>query len=579
MAKNQFLYGMRQWWKQKGIREQIFLSMLLITFLATAILGNTAYRAATNAIEENYREAYSSTLKNSSKVMDMNLKNMIDKSRDFLNNKDIKRILKEGKRNGSTQFPARDQTILRKAAAALTSTQPWVNSVTFMDLHNHLYQINNLNEGTYDFYLYYEENDFTGEAWSEETKAAMGKELFFGKNVLSAAQDDGFSMTKLLIDPATVKPMGYLVINISRKLLARSFVISGKSAQNCNYLIMDGTSVSDCVYYVGNAGERTAVISQYAGKTEKEDYVFSSVKNSLTGWRLVNAIARNTLSQESRMIRHSVFLCGILILMLCFIFARGISASITRPLKLLENVISLVGKGERHITEEFDYSEVGRIGRQFKEMVNTNLELSEHLMSVKLNEREAELLLLQSQINPHFLYNTLDSLYCVAIMHGDDQMAEMVMALSNNFKLALNNGNKYISVADSVRWVQEYMKLQNMRYNNRFELFVDIKREILPRKTISFILQPFIENAMYHGLEAKIGKGKISLLGWQEGNDMVFVIEDDGVGMDDLSVLEKGYGIRNVRERIRLNYGGKYGVAVESERGKGTRVTIRVPVE
>ena len=153
-----------------------------------------------------------------------------------------------------------------------------------------------------------------------------------------------------------------------------------------------------------------------------------------------------------------------------------------------------------------------------------------------------------------------------------------VEALSDNFKLALNNGSKYIKVADSVKWMQGYMKLQNMRYNNRFELFVDISREILQRETITFIFQPFIENAMYHGLEPKIGKGKISLRGWQEQNNMIFTIEDDGVGIDDMSRLENGYGVRNVIERIKLNYGEKYGVTFESSPGNGTKVTIVVPV-
>ena len=287
---------------------------------------------------------------------------------------------------------------------------------------------------------------------------------------------------------------------------------------------------------------------------------------------------KNEISEESKNIRLTSFLVAGCVLVVGFLMARIISRTISHPLKQLENTIAQVGEGERHITEEFDYSEVGRIGRKFKKMVNTNLELSEHLMAVKLNEREAELLLLQSQINPHFLYNTLDSLYFVAIMHGDDQMAEMVEALSDNFKLALNNGSKYIKVADSVKWMQGYMKLQNMRYNNRFELFVDISREILQRETITFIFQPFIENAMYHGLEPKIGKGKISLRGWQEQNNMIFTIEDDGVGIDDMSRLENGYGVRNVIERIKLNYGEKYGVTFESSPGNGTKVTIVVPV-
>lgn len=101
------------------------------------------------------------------------------------------------------------------------------------------------------------------------------------------------------------------------------------------------------------------------------------------------------------------------------------------------------------------------------------------------------------------------------------------------------------------------MKLQNMRYNNRFELFVDISREILQRETITFIFQPFIENAMYHGLEPKIGKGKISLRGWQEQNNMIFTIEDDGVGIDDMSRLENGLWSAQVIERIKLINRGK----------------------
>jgi two-component system sensor histidine kinase YesM len=293
----------------------------------------------------------------------------------------------------------------------------------------------------------------------------------------------------------------------------------------------------------------------------------------------VNAIRKNTLNQDSRSILVTVFICGILLLLLCYFLARLISRSITHPLHQLERVIARVGEGERHIEEPFDNSEVGVIGGKFMEMVNTNLELSEHLMAVQLNEREAEVLLLQSQINPHFLYNTLDSIYFVAIVHGDDQIADMIMALSNNFKLSLNQGDKYITVEDSILWIREYMKLQNMRYNDRFELVERVDANILPKKTLTFILQPFIENAMYHGLEPKIGKGKIILEGYQKDQTLVFHIEDDGVGTDDLSLFDSGYGVRNVRDRIRLHYGEEYGVEVESHKGEGTKVTITVPLE
>lgn len=121
------------------------------------------------------------------------------------------------------------------------------------------------------------------------------------------------------------------------------------------------------------------------------------------------------------------------------------------------------------------------------------------------------------------------------------------------------------------------MKLQNMRYQDRFELHIEVQPEIMVNKIISFILQPFVENAMYHGLEPKLGKGSIWVTGKRAGKNLVFEIRDDGVGIQDLSKLETGYGIRNVKERIQLNYGPEYGVTFESEPGKGTTVRIIIP--
>lgn len=569
--------GIQKAWRQLSIQNQIFLSMFLITLLGVGVLMNIVYKASVDAIEQNYRASYQSTLKNSSRVLDMNLKNIVDVGRSFLNDKSFQQILENGNKYGGSKFSSGDRTKLRKVANEMASQQVWVNYIVFTDLYGHVYQLNNINQGTYDFYMYYADKDILKEDWVKAANEAKGREVFFKDSILAVGSKAGFCYAKYMINPSDGEGMGYMVVGLSQKLLGKSFVMGNESFNSSNFMVLD--EEGKLIYFVGNEEREIAIMEAFSNPEKNSLYLFSSVTNYTTGWSIVNVVEKNELSEESKGIRLISFLVAGCVLIVGFIMARIISRTISQPLKQLENTIAQVGEGERHITEEFDYSEVGRIGQKFKEMVNTNLELSEHLMAVKLNEREAELLLLQSQINPHFLYNTLDSLYFVAIMHGDDQMAEMVEALSDNFKLALNNGNKYIKVADSVKWMQGYMKLQNMRYNNRFELFVDISREILQRETITFIFQPFIENAMYHGLEPKIGKGKISLRGWQEQNNMIFTIEDDGVGIDDMSRLENGYGVRNVIERIKLNYGEKYGVTFESSPGKGTKVTIVVPVK
>lgn len=577
MEKKKQASGIQKAWRQLSIQNQIFLSMFLITLLGVGVLMNIVYKASVDAIEQNYRASYQSTLKNSSRVLDMNLKNIVDVGRSFLNDKSFQQILENGNKYGGSKFSSGDRTKLRKVANEMASQQVWVNYIVFTDLYGHVYQLNNINQGTYDFYMYYADKDILKEDWVKVANEAKGREVFFKDSILAVGSKAGFCYAKYMINPSDGEGMGYMVVGLSQKLLGKSFVMGNEGFNSSNFMVLDEDG--ELIYFVGNEERETAIMEAFSNPEKNSLYLFSSVTNYTTEWSIVNVVEKNELSEESKGIRLLSFLVAGCVLIVGFIMARIISRTISQPLKQLENTIAQVGEGERHITEEFDYSEVGRIGQKFKEMVNTNLELSEHLMAVKLNEREAELLLLQSQINPHFLYNTLDSLYFVAIMHGDDQMAEMVEALSDNFKLALNNGNKYIKVADSVKWMQGYMKLQNMRYNNRFELFVDISREILQRETITFIFQPFIENAMYHGLEPKIGKGKISLRGWQEQNNMIFTIEDDGVGIDDMSRLENGYGVRNVIERIKLNYGEKYGVIFESSPGKGTKVTIVVPVK
>ncbi len=577
MEKKKQASGIQKAWRQLSIQNQIFLSMFLITLLGVGVLMNIVYKASVDAIEQNYRASYQSTLKNSSCVLDMNLKNIVDVGRSFLNDKSFQQILENGNKYGGSKFSSGDRTKLRKVANEMASQQVWVNYIVFTDLYGHVYQLNNINQGTYDFYMYYADKDILKEDWVKVANEAKGREVFFKDSILAVGSKAGFCYAKYMINPSDGEGMGYMVVGLSQKLLGKSFVMGNEGFNSSNFMVLDEDG--ELIYFVGNEERETAIMEAFSNPEKNSLYLFSSVTNYTTEWSIVNVVEKNELSEESKGIRLISFWVAGCVLVVGFIMARIISRTISQPLKQLENTIAQVGEGERHITEEFDYSEVGRIGQKFKEMVNTNLELSEHLMAVKLNEREAELLLLQSQINPHFLYNTLDSLYFVAIMHGDDQMAEMVEALSDNFKLALNNGNKYIKVADSVKWMQGYMKLQNMRYNNRFELFVDISREILQRETITFIFQPFIENAMYHGLEPKIGKGKISLRGWQEQNNMIFTIEDDGVGIDDMSRLENGYGVRNVIERIKLNYGEKYGVIFESSPGKGTKVTIVVPVK
>lgn len=579
MKKKRCFERIRRWWGQQSIRQQILLSLFIVSMLGIWGLGMSSYYISKSTVEQNYKKSHETTLKNSRKVLDMNMESIIDVTRSFLNSSGLQKVMTEREKDGSYTFSMEEQKVLKRVAEGLSSQERWVNFVAFMDLKGHYYMLSNINVGTYEFYQYYSQHDFQEDEWAKEVRSKNGKEVFFGDVILEGVENKGFSIAKYMINPTTGEPMGYVVINVSSSLLARSFVNENEGYETNEYIVVDRDRGNKLVYHSQTLKNTKEIMKAYQNQPKQETYVFSSVYDDVTNWELVNVVERNELSRESKLIRNFVFLFGVILLGLSFVFARLISRNIARPLTQLEQVIDKVGDGERHITEEFDDSEVGQIGQKFKEMVNTNLELSEYLLSAKLNEREAELLLLQSQINPHFLYNTLDSLYCIAIIHGDDQIADMALALSNHFKLALNNGQKFCKVSDAIMQIQEYMKLQNIRFRDRFELELDVDKEIMEERILTFILQPFVENALYHGLEPKIGNGKIVVRGWREEENLIFTVADDGVGMEDISVLQTGYAIQNVRERIHLNYGDEYGFTAESGKGQGTKITITLPVK
>lgn len=569
-----------------SLRRQIFAALFLVTLCVTGTVGELAYGFARNKIEENYQKSHAANLNNTSKVLDLLIQNLIDIARNTLNETRLCGALKNPAADGELRFSREKEDALRQTASSMANLDGVIDSIVFADLNGHCYLYSNINRGSYAFYQYYREHPLLEEAWVGQAKAAAGKEVFFDGGITGREDDGELCFVKYIVNPRDGKPLGLLIVNFSKQILKKSLIDANDGYPTSCYFVVGRAPREEVVYYENggfsagqDSSEEKEIGSVYRSRRTQKVYLFSEVRNETTGWTIVNAIRRNALSEESRSIRMLVLAATVVILAVSLEVSFLISRGITKPLSLLEDAIRSVEGGTRHLATEFDGSEVGQIGRQFKAMVNNSLELSERLLNTQIREREAQLLLLQAQISPHFLYNTLDSVYCMAMIHGDDEIAEMILALSDNFRLALNNGDKMITVGNSVQRVEEYVKLQNMRYHGRFALTVDVEEGIRSEKILNFILQPFVENAICHGLEPKIGPGSIRLEGKRAGMGLVFIVSDDGVGVGDPSVLEHGYGIQNVRERIRLSYGEPYGVTVKSSAGKSTVVRIELPAD
>ena len=204
-------------------------------------------------------------------------------------------------------------------------------------------------------------------------------------------------------------------------------------------------------------------------------------------------------------------------------------------------------------------------------------------------KRKSEFDTLQSQINPHFLYNTLDIIVWMIENENSDKAVNIVTALAKFFRISLSKGKNIITVKDEVEHVRNYLMIQNMRFKNRFEYSIDVDEEVLSYSSLKLMLQPLVENAIYHGMEFMDGDGEIDVKVFKEDDSLYFTITDNGLGMSEDMVetlLSKdfvpskkgsGIGVKNVNERIKLYFGSEYGLKVESEPDEGTKITIHLP--
>ena len=271
-----------------------------------------------------------------------------------------------------------------------------------------------------------------------------------------------------------------------------------------------------------------------------------------------------------------------------------ISNVVTKPLRKLSKAINEVSTGDfEQQVEVLTHDEVGEVAECFNKMVYAIKELIDENYVITLEEKESELAALQAQINPHFLYNTLDSLYWQAMNADNEEIAESILALSQLFRLVLSQGKREVTVGQETELVSRYLQIQKMRFSKRLEYRIDVDDSIKKAKIPKLILQPFVENAIVHGFENVSTPCELVVSGTQEGENIRFEIRDTGIGMrqdqiDEIWEEEPDqyrkqrigrYAIKNIRERLQRKYNDRFSLEIQSEVGKGTTVILTVPYE
>ncbi len=323
--------------------------------------------------------------------------------------------------------------------------------------------------------------------------------------------------------------------------------------------------------------------------------VFSS--SLTTGWKIVGLAPLQEIVAEADRIRQLIIFSVILSILFVIIIYFFLTYRLTQPIQLLKHKMRLTAEGYLEAkVEPVGNDEISDLGQSFNIMVEKIKELLNQSILKQQLLQKAELRTLQAQINPHFLYNTLDSIVWMAEAGKDESVIQLVKALSQFFRLSLNKGRDWVTIRTELAHAQSYLIIQQMRYRDILEYHIHIDEELQEYPILNMTLQPLIENAIYHGIKNKRGKGLITISGYEE-NDAVVVlnITDNGAGMtserlaflrreldhpvhaEDYDSYEGGFGLLNVHQRLRLYFGEEYGVQLNSVAGEWTTISIRIP--
>jgi two-component system sensor histidine kinase YesM len=445
----------------------------------------------------------------------------------------------------------------------------------------------------------------TEESWYREAADNPGTVQLLprpiGRNLRSSHEysaDEVVSIVKAVVDPRTAQVRGVVLIDLRLKVMEAIFGDLTVGFGGFLFIEAPGgaivyTPVNPIVYRVRDEWlDKPRAIS--VRRIKGEDYQIVSQWSQYTQWNTVGVFPLNEIMRQVSTIRYySLIIAGVTVLV-ALLVSVFFTSSIARPVIKLRSLMKEAEEGNLGVRfEGRQEDEIGYLGKSFNTMIEEVQKLLAMVYREQQSKREAELKILQEQIKPHFLYNTLDTIQWMAQEHGAADIVKVVGALTSLFRIGLSRGKEMIRVSDEMEHVRSYLIIQKTRYEDKFDFSVCMDDSVLSLLVLKLTLQPLVENAIYHGIKERRGHGCIKVEAGRRDGMLVLRVADDGVGMSAETLAsvrallasppaEKGqklgYGISNVNERIQLSFGKKYGLSFDSSPDLGTTVEILHPL-
>lgn len=570
------------------IRTKINLFYLLLLLFSLAISNYLYQRFYDSITSQKVSEVSVQMLY----LINQNLNSIIDtanrQSKLILANSDVQELLNNPHKVNDPYFRRRLETSLYSYMEAV----PTISGIYLFDKYSREFSIDKKQLKKLNIFVLNQAD------WFPEVTRLKGAYLLrlnAGGIFKQQEKDNYISLIRIINDINTQAPIGVLILNIQGKEFEESFEKIGNE-YNTEIAIFNENDWEVINNHKLNKLYLTELLHKFRDKpfgsfVQKQadrKYLVSFLHVERYRWKIVSILPFSELSDQLKAFNLVVFILLAFNSLLLFSGSLFLSQMIATPVKKLLNSMKQVEKGEfEKVNISIGNDEFGQLQNGYNMMIEEIQKLIERVVNEQKTKRKAELDVLQSQIKPHFLYNTFDSISALALAGRNEDVYKVMKALGGYYRTSLNQGDEIIKIAEEIDLVKNYLIIQKFRYGDLFAAEYDLDPEAGEYKVLKLVLQPLVENAIYHGIKPKGEPGSIKIKTKLIGDKIQLIVQDDGVGFSEtelerieaksVSGVNKSFGLRGTIERLRIFYGAEVGYQIETQKGSGTQITITIP--
>ncbi|MEK4359284.1 sensor histidine kinase [Paenibacillus sp. FSL M7-1455] len=580
----------------KSIQSSIFFTFSCLILVTVMVISLNSYRLSVDAVETNSQSYVQEIIKQVNSNIQSYIDNMENISMLAMTNKDVKYYISNNSFISKSDRMPYEKRISDLFQAILYSRKD-ISAIMVFGYNG--FNVSDRRITLLNPYVKLEE-----QSWYKEAKRKGGQSVISPPHVQNIIQNEYrwvVSLSRELKSTDGIRGEGIFLVDLNLSII--NDICSQINMGKKGYVFIVDKS-GNIVYHPQQqliySNLRSEQISRAAAAKSGTSFTVDddkgkrvySVQDTNFGWKIVGVAYTDDLIANEGMIRNSILMYALIGILFSLLLSLFLSYRISKPLRILQRDMKKVERGNFDVRTNIEpINEIGQLGRSFNLMTAQIKNLMEEIIDNQESKRKSELMLLQSQINPHFLYNTLDSIIWMGEQKKHEEVVLMTSALAKLFRASITKDKELVPIRVEVEHITNYLLIQKMRYDEQLEYEIDVSPDIMHYKTLKILLQPFVENAIYHGIRNKPEPGKITIRGREQNETILFEVADDGMGMTPEQLeniwtmhdkkqgakLTSGIGIGNVHERIKLFFGQEYGIRIQSEPEEGTVVTIAIP--